>query len=131
MDRERTPEMRADGCHLPSTGGRESRRRGTAKRADGEGGEDVYDGTGAGNGAPLPSPVDNLFDIGHVGAILHQHALVAVQQVERRNGRQVVGAVFADEAAGIVGVDPGRRRMLSAATSLMIPFFTNRSVIKR
>lgn len=39
----------------------------------------------------LASPViDHPLDLRHVGAVLDEHPLVAVEQVERRNGFQVV-----------------------------------------
>jgi rubredoxin len=65
-----------------------------------------------------------LFDLRHVGRILHQHPLAAVQQVEGRNGVEVVQALFADDAPLVVGIDPRRRNVVAVVAPLR-KVFTN------
>ena len=52
--------------------------------------------------------VDGPLDQPHVDGVLHHHPLVAVEQVERRNGFQVVELPIADDAPLVVGIDPAR-----------------------
>ena len=64
---------------------------------------------GRGRGGRSASAVDRLLDQGHVGRVLDEHPLVGIEQVERRDGPQVVESRVADHASRVAGIDPRRR----------------------